>query len=463
MNPLQQARLSTRRVRMALAALAVVLVALHVSIVTAVTGEVDERLVAIDAGFALVLLLVAGWYVGRLRRERERAAIEAMLLDLLATPRSIQETATETLRLLSEHRLGDASVVAVVGEGDGPLRPLAATGYPRNWLGHAPAVALDALDAVSTWGREPAPHHPWVEPVAAGLGKRPWVARIPLRSGADVVGLLFVSSRRPHELASAAIRLLLASRLGAAFDHAALYEAAYRRERDLEELETRRRAFMESISHEIRTPLNSIQAFADLLRLDEHSMDETAQQLVLSLSSGVDRLSALVNDLIDLGRTSSVELNVERREVDVAKILRDAEATVRPAVMLRKQEFTMDVPEGELRAIVDPRLLEQVVLNLLSNANRYTPPGGQIGVHAFAAPDAVRIEVRDSGPGIPPEERERIFEPYYRVRETERAVPGSGLGLAVARRLIDACGGRIWADESETGGARFCVEIRAAG
>lgn len=462
MNSVQRARLSTRRLWMALIVATAVLVGVHAAGSYAIAERLDREQLALDAGFAVVLLILAGWSLTRLRRDRERAAVEGLLLDLLSTPRNIKDTATEALRLLAENGIGDAAVVAIAGEGDGPLQPTAATGYPRGWLDTAPVAGLRAAGAAPQWHRPKQPS-PWVEPVARRLGGRPWIAEIPLRSGTDTIGLLIVSARRPGILAHAGLRELIATRLGAAFDHAALYEAAYRRERDLEETETRRRDFMASLSHEIRTPLTSIQAFADLLRLDQGSMDDTARQMVASLSGGVDRLSALVNDLIDLGRTSSVELAAEPRDVDLVTILRDAEATLRPSVMLRDQTFVLDIPSAPLRVHVDPRLLEQVILNLLSNANRYTPAGGVVGLSAFLLDDAtVRIEVCDSGPGIPAEERERIFEPYYRVRETERAVPGSGLGLAVARRLIDLCGGRIWADESDTGGARFCVDIRAS-
>jgi signal transduction histidine kinase len=462
MNSLQRARLSTRRLWMALIVATAVLVAVHAAGSYAIAERLDREQLALDAGFAVVLLIIAGWALARLRRDRERAAVEGLLLGLLSTPRNIKDTATEALRVLADNGIGDAAVVAIVGEGDGPMHPTAATGYPRGWLDSAPTASLGAVGAAPRWHRPKQPSL-WVEPVARRLGGRPWTAEIPLRSGTDTIGLLIVSLRRPGILAHAGLRELIATHLGAAFDHAALYEAAYRRERDLEDLETRRRDFMASLSHEIRTPLTSIQAFADLLRLDQGSMDDTAREMVASLSGGVDRLSALVNDLIDLGRTSSVELAAEPRDVDLATILRDAEATLRPSVMLRGQTFVLDIPPGALRAHVDPRLLEQVILNLLSNATRYTPPGGVIGLSAFPLDDTtVRIEVCDSGPGIPPEERERIFEPYYRVRETERAVPGSGLGLAVARRLMDLCGGRIWAEASDTGGARFCVDIRTS-
>lgn len=462
MTPLQRASLSTRRLWMALLLAAAVILGAHTALTIAVSGQAAPEVIAIDTAFAVVLLGVAGWFLGRLRRERQRAAVESLLLDLLSTPRNIRDTATEALRLIDEHRLGEAAAVAIAGEEDGAMRPLAATGYPRGWLEAAPAARVETVARETEWKRAKVPH-PWVEPVAGRLGGRPWVADIPLRSGSDPIGLLLVASRRPTLLEHRGLRELLAERLGAAFDHAALYEAAYRRERDLEDQEVRRREFIASISHEIRTPLTSIQAFAELLQLDQGALDDTARDLVASLSGGVERLSALVNDLIELGRTSDVPLEPHRRDVDVAHLLREAEATVRPAMMLRGQSFVLDLPVPELHAFVNPRMLEQAVLNLLSNAARYTPAGGAITIQAYPWGEGnVRIEVSDSGPGIAPEERERIFEPYYRVKATERAVPGSGLGLAVARRLVEACGGKIWAEEAATGGARFCIEVHAA-
>jgi signal transduction histidine kinase len=444
---------------MALIAATVVLFGLHAALLAAVGEPLTDRGLAVNGGFALALLLVAGWSLRRLRRDRRRAAASTVLLDLLAEPRNIQDTATEVLHLLTSLGIGDASIVSIVDSDGGPIRPLAATGYPRGWLDSAPPAGTEVVDEAVAWERQRNVHE-WLEPVREALGARPWVAQIPLRTDAEPVGLVLIASRRPGPLADPVMREMLANRLGAAFDHAALYEAAYRRERDLEGLDERRREFMASISHEIRTPLTSIQAFAELLRLDQNTMDETARDLVASLGTSVDRLSALVNDLIDLGRTSAIELAVDRRHVDIAPIIRAAETTLRPAVIVRAQELTVDLPEGELHAWVDPRLLEQALLNLLSNANRYTPPGGAIGLTAFPVNGTlVRIVVEDSGPGIPPSERDRIFEPYYRAKDLEHAVPGSGLGLAVAKRLIDACGGRIWAESSEAGGARLSVEI----
>ena len=138
---------------------------------------------------------------------------------------------------------------------------------------------------------------------------------------------------------------------------------------------------------------------------------------------------------------------------------------MRPALMLREQTVIGDVPEAPLYVVADPHRLEQVILAILSNANRHAPPASDIVLRAVRTPEGrVRLEIRDYGDGIAREDCERIFEAYYRVRGPGgESVPGSGLGLAVARRLIEAQGGRVWVDAPEDGpGARFCIELRAA-
>ena len=272
-------------------------------------------------------------------------------------------------------------------------------------------------------------------------------------------------SRKDGPLRDPAVLATIGRQVGAALDHAALYEASYQRERDLEGQDQRRRDFMGAISHEIRTPLMSIQAFADLLRMDRGPMDSAADELISSLTFGVERLNRLVTDLIDLGRSGGQELEVNVTEMDAVQSLRIAESLMRPALLLREQTVLNDLPDQPLMAIADPHRLEQVVLALLSNANRHAPPASEISLRALRTEEGrIRLEIRDHGIGIAREDRERIFEPYYRVRGPGgESVPGSGLGLAVARRLIEAQGGRVWVEDPEDGpGARFCIEVRAA-
>ncbi len=460
---MRRARRAGVRLRVAVMLATTALIAAHLSVSYSVFDTLDERLIALDLVVALIVIVAAFWYIGAITAERERQALDEALLAVLLTPRNIAGTARTALAALEREGVADAGLIALADDTDSAMYPIAAIGYPDGWVASAAPAALPATDARAAllWERE---GEPWTEPVRDRVGRRPWVARIPLTSTGDPIGLLLLATRRPGILRDARVLDRIGTHLSAALDHAALYEAAYQRERDLEEMDQRRRDFMAAISHEVRTPLTSIQAFVELLQLGRSAMDETAEQLVSSLSHGVERLNALVSDLIDLGRQGGAEYPVQPEEVDLPRLAQRATEMLRPAFLLREQQLRLELPADPVYAVTDPGLLEQVVLNLLSNANRHAPHQGEITLAvARPAEGRVRIEVRDNGPGIGAHDRERIFEPYYRVRRNGGPdVPGSGLGLAVARRMVDALGGRIWVDGREGGGACFCIEVRAS-
>ncbi|MGE3855319.1 MAG: ATP-binding protein [Dehalococcoidia bacterium] len=440
------------------------LVGVHLAISFAVLQRFEPLLLAADLGILALVLAPAAWYINSVTDERQRHAAQIVLLDVVAEPRNIGDAARGALAALVRHRLAEAGVIALADEQGDAQRVLASIGYPDGWAKTAPLVRYTSGPRPSI-RRDRGEVHPWVAPVVPALGKRPWVARVPITSNGDLIGLLLLVSRKPGALRDDVVLATIAGQVGAALDHAALYEASYQRERDLEGQDQRRREFMGSLSHEIRTPLMSIQAFADLLRMDSESMDSGADELVASLTYGVERLNRLVTDLIDLGRSGGQEFEVRLAEVDAVQALDNAESLMRPALMLREQTVTGDVPATPLYVVADPNRLEQVVLAILSNANRHAPPNSEIVINAMRVPEGrVRIEVRDHGAGIAREDRERIFEAYYRVRGPGgESVPGSGLGLAIARRLIEAQGGRIWVETPADGtGACFVIELRAA-
>ena len=404
-------------------------------------------------------------HIARLTRERSRAALLAAVDETLRTPRDIAGAARAAASCLAEVGLADAGLVAVAREqeaGDPALVPVATVGYPDEWLEGAEPRQLAIPASVAAAERVELRRNRWLAPLIRALGEQPWVARIPIAREDASFGLLLLTARRRGALGDAEALATVAAQLAAALDFASLYEATFERATTLEAQDARRREFLYAIAHELRSPLTSIQTFAELLAREHGTLDGASELLLSSLSRGVKRLGEFVDDLLELGRVEETEVRLELIEVDVGETLRSAEAMLRPSFMEREQTLSLELPAEPLRVRADARALEQVLLNLLSNANRFTPEEGTVAVRATRIDDRVRIEVDDSGPGIDPEDRTQIFLPFYRVqRDGAAEVPGSGLGLAVARRLTELQGGRIWVEEAPARGSRFCLELAA--
>ncbi|TAJ21641.1 MAG: sensor histidine kinase [Dehalococcoidia bacterium] len=457
---IRRARQGAVRLWVAAGVGAATLVGTHLVLLYTLLQELDPRVIVIDGGIAVLGLAAVAWYIGSATDERTRHAVETLMLEVLETPRNIRETAAAAVETLADEGLAIAAAVAVTREDiDAPLEVMAATGYPEGWLRQAPAVHLNDVGVL----HRVAADEGWLAPLT-GLKRKGWLALLPLSSGDEPIGVLLLVARKPGPLRDRRVLRALARQVAAALDHAALYEAAYARERDLVDQDARRREFLAAISHEIRTPLTSIQAFAELLEMDRTSAaDDTAMQLVGSLKGGVERLRMLVTDLINLGRSGTLEYPVNPADIALPTLVERSASIMRPAFLLRRQELVLDLAPDTPHVLADRQLLEQVVLNLLANANRHAPNGTTITLTTRATDhDRVLFEVDDEGNGVPAEFRERIFEPYFRVPDAVTGdMPGSGLGLAVARRLLQQMGGRIWVAEKAGPGAKFCVELRA--
>ena len=158
------------------------------------------------------------------------------------------------------------------------------------------------MPAAPTVSRARLVAEPWLAPLREAAGKRLWVARVPIARGEEALGLLLLASRRKAALGDIALLETVGALFASALDHARLYEAAFERERELEDQDSRRREFLYAIAHELRTPLTSIQAFADLLSERRGSRADDSPNLLDSLTRGVERLGSLVDDLLHLGR-----------------------------------------------------------------------------------------------------------------------------------------------------------------
>ncbi|HET9922182.1 MAG TPA: ATP-binding protein, partial [Ktedonobacteraceae bacterium] len=246
---------------------------------------------------------------------------------------------------------------------------------------------------------------------------------------------------------------------------AAIIERARLRQESLQvevlrRTDTLRAALLSSVSHDLRTPLSSIKAAASSLLQDDVQWDEEARRsFTLSIERQADRLNRLVENLLDMSRIEAGALKPEKEWYPVDELIHDVLGHMTPFLQGRSVETFLpdDLPPVEL----DYLQIDQVLTNLIENAVRYTPAGSPIEVSAKVDGAQVVICVADRGPGIPPREIERIFDKFYRVRakEAETRVVGSGLGLAVCKGLIEAHGGRIWAENREGGGALFCFTL----
>jgi signal transduction histidine kinase len=231
---------------------------------------------------------------------------------------------------------------------------------------------------------------------------------------------------------------------------------------ELERADTLKNQFLAHMSHELRTPLNSILGFSDLLLSGSAGqLDARQVRYVNHISAGGKQLLNLVNEILDLSkiRAGLMELAIEK--VAVAAIVDQCAAQIRPLAEVKQIALGVDVEAG-LQAAADPRRLEQVLLNLLSNAVKFTPERGSVWVRSWRTNGHAAIAVTDTGIGIPAQEQARVFEEFAQVDQD--GIPprqGTGLGLAVSRRLVDLMQGKLMLESEPGRGSTFTVLLPA--
>jgi two-component system phosphate regulon sensor histidine kinase PhoR len=229
---------------------------------------------------------------------------------------------------------------------------------------------------------------------------------------------------------------------------------------ELRRLEGVRREFVANVSHELRTPLTAIRGYAETLQ-GELSQEQRQQFLEVILRHA-DRLTALIEELLELSRIEGGMRELSLEPIDVAAMARGLLQDLKPrldAKELRAEVVAEQAPEAR----ADRRALEHVLLNLLDNAIKYSDAGGAIEIAVSGAEDGVRIEVSDTGIGIPDSDRARIFERFYRVdKARSRDLGGTGLGLSIVKHLVQAQGGDVRVAARAGPGTIFRVHLPAA-
>jgi two-component system sensor histidine kinase BaeS len=287
---------------------------------------------------------------------------------------------------------------------------------------------------------------------------------------------LLSSMRRPlEELVEAAGRLAGGDRstrvevgglsetatLGAAFNEMAQELEIEEGRRD--ELDRLKDEFVLTASHELRSPLTSVQGFAELLMLDKDSLTPRQRETVEIILDNCRHLVRLLNDLLDLARSDAGRLSIQPQPTEVAPLVDDVVRTMRAQTEAASQTLSEQIQPDLPLIDVEADRIRQILVNLVTNAHEYSPEGASIGVAAHAAGAEVEIAVSDNGPGIPPEQLERIFERFTRgdAGLTQR-VGGTGLGLAISKSLVELHGGSIAAESTPGAGSTFRVRLPIA-
>ena len=225
-----------------------------------------------------------------------------------------------------------------------------------------------------------------------------------------------------------------------------------------------RRDFVANASHELRTPLTAIRGFAETLKAGAIRDPDSAERFVDVILRHTLRLQALVNDLVALSRAESPEQEYELATVDLAEAVRDVVHGLAAQAAQRGLDVQIDSMGGLPDVIANPRALDQVLINLVDNAIKYTPEGGRIHVHARIEADTVSLVIENTGPGIAPDQLERIFERFYRVDAgRSREMGGTGLGLSIVRHLVARMGGQIHAESKPGEWTRFRLTLGRSG
>jgi signal transduction histidine kinase len=230
-------------------------------------------------------------------------------------------------------------------------------------------------------------------------------------------------------------------------------------EREREE----RLQFLNALAHELKTPLTSIVASGGLL-LEELKDRGQGQQVRLTenILSATEKLEARLSELLDMAKMESLSFKLNLELLDMRPLLQNIINELLPVATWKHQVLTLDIPPSAPMVNADRQRLEQVLLNLLTNAIKFSGEGGEIKLGLRKKGNEVVVTVKDNGPGISEEEQARLFTPYYRVEADRQRFPGLGLGLALSKQLVELHGGRMWVESKLGKGSTFYFSLAAA-
>jgi signal transduction histidine kinase/putative methionine-R-sulfoxide reductase with GAF domain len=359
------------------------------------------------------------------------------------------DEASEEFYLHATDRLPDELVKVLratpIRKGEGALGRLAVTGQP---------VAIrDIGDERSYQSR--------VRKILIRCGYRSVLA-VPLLREDHLLGALAVNRASSGEFAPEVIDLLktFATQSALAIQNARLFREIEDKSRQLEVASQHKSEFLANMSHELRTPLNAIIGFSEVLseRMFGEINEKQAEYLGDILESGQHLLS-LINDILDLSKIEAGRMELEPTEFELPSAIENTLILVRERAHRRGIALVRTVDEAPGMIYADERKVKQVLLNLLSNALKFTPEGGQIDVRSRVNNGATEISVTDTGVGIAPEDQEAVFEEFRQVGTASKKVEGTGLGLAISRKFIELHGGRIWVESQVGKGSTFAFTL----
>jgi GAF domain-containing protein len=288
------------------------------------------------------------------------------------------------------------------------------------------------------------------------------ILAVPMVREDRLIGCLAVTRNHPGEFAAETIELMrtFATQSALAIQNARLFREIEEKSRQLEVASQHKSEFLANMSHELRTPLNAIIGFSEVLAERMFGeLNEKQEEYLKDIYASGNHLLSLINDILDLSKIEAGRMELELTDFDLPQAIDNALILVRERAGRRgiALEHSVDERLGEIRG--DERKVKQVLLNLLSNALKFTPEGGRVDVRAGLVDGMAEISVTDTGVGIAPEDQGAIFEEFRQVGTAEKKAEGTGLGLTLCRKFVELHGGLIWVKSEVGAGSTFTFRI----
>jgi len=289
------------------------------------------------------------------------------------------------------------------------------------------------------------------------------MAALPLATKKNRVGLLLYFSPRSFSIAQRDMPFYqgVAESLAVAIQRAQLYGVKKKQLAQARELDETKRNLMAALTHDFRTPITALQTSVALLaELGLQESDEQHRKRLLTvIKRSIARMDKLVTDLLDANKLQTSNLKLDVENVRLEEVLREVASLLS---LDSAERLKLRAPAGGVCLVGDPVRLRQAMSNVIDNALKYSPPGEDVLVDLRLAGDQAEVVISDRGPGVPRQEKKKIFEPFYRL-ERDRGQNGSGLGLAISRWLVELHGGKVGVQCRPGGGSRFKITLPVGG